>query len=308
MSIMGSSTPALAAGSPLRAPAALAERRGFGGGGKQAGVNPKPVPAAPLRQGLIEVSSTRLVQQGQQTKMEQVYHYLTGNKFRQRVEAVIEKFNDMREDLDRERKFIGCQKAKRETQIILVIESTVGMVGDLQAIAGKAMPEIAHLDTPLLEDGSPPGAQPPEWMRSSTWRAPCPRPMKRRSAWSWHVFRSGSCRRRQRLRPPPLSWPNCILNSRHCRQSCYASTPPQAFSVGPRDQSFCGSFVKERQRPICKEHLRPSGRRPSTAFRARQHVGRFDEEPRQASDAQKFHGDGDYKKKRVSSHNASSLV
>ena len=33
--------------------------------------------------------------------MEQVYQYLTGNKFRQRVEAVVEKFNDMREDLFR---------------------------------------------------------------------------------------------------------------------------------------------------------------------------------------------------------------
>jgi hypothetical protein len=78
--------------------------------------------------------------------MEQVYQYLTGIKFQQRVEAVIEKFSDMREDLDRERKFMGRHRAKRETQILSVIESTVGMVGDLQAIAGKAMPEIPSLD------------------------------------------------------------------------------------------------------------------------------------------------------------------
>ncbi|WP_050631508.1 DUF2130 domain-containing protein [Bradyrhizobium viridifuturi] len=108
--------------------------------------------AVALRQGLIDVSSSRLVQQGQQTKMEQVYHYLTGTKFRQRVEAVVEKFNDMREDLDKERKFMGRQWAKRETQILAVIDSTVGMVGDLQAIAGKAMPDIPSLDTPLLEN------------------------------------------------------------------------------------------------------------------------------------------------------------
>lgn len=106
--------------------------------------------AVALRQTLIEVNSSRMVQQGQQTKMEQVYHYLTGNKFRQRVEAVVEKF-DMREDLDKERKFMARQWAKRETQIVSVIESTVGMVGDLQAIAGKAMPEIPSLDLPLLE-------------------------------------------------------------------------------------------------------------------------------------------------------------
>jgi hypothetical protein len=107
--------------------------------------------AVALRQTLMEVSSSRLVQQGQQTKMEQVYHYLTGTKFRQRVDAVIEKFNDMRDDLDKERKFMNRQWAKRETQILAVVESTAGMVGDLQAIAGKAMPEIPSLDMPLLE-------------------------------------------------------------------------------------------------------------------------------------------------------------
>jgi hypothetical protein len=110
--------------------------------------------AVALRQTLIEVSCSRLAQQGQQTKMEKVYQYLTGIKFRQRVEAVVEKFNDMREDLDKERKFMGRQWAKRETQILSVIESTVGMVGDLQAIAGKAMPEIPSLDVPLLENST----------------------------------------------------------------------------------------------------------------------------------------------------------
>ena len=110
--------------------------------------------AVALRQGLIDVSSSRLVQQGQQTKMEQVYHYLTGTKFRQRVDAVVEKFNDMRDDLDKERKFMGRQWAKRETQILSVLDSAVGMVGDLQAIAGKAMPEIPSLDIPLLEDAT----------------------------------------------------------------------------------------------------------------------------------------------------------
>jgi hypothetical protein len=107
--------------------------------------------AVALRQSLIELSGARLVQQGQQTKMEQVYEYLTGNRFRQRIDAVIEKFNDMREDLDKERKFMARQWAKRETQIVASVESTVGIVGDLHAIAGKAMPEIDSLNAPLLE-------------------------------------------------------------------------------------------------------------------------------------------------------------
>jgi hypothetical protein len=67
-----------------------------------------------LRQSLIELSNSRFVQQGQETKMEQVYQYLTGMKFRQRVEAVIEKFEDMRDDL-------GKQWSKREAQILAVV-------------------------------------------------------------------------------------------------------------------------------------------------------------------------------------------
>jgi Uncharacterized protein conserved in bacteria (DUF2130). len=38
-----------------------------------------------------------------------------------------------------------------ESQIHGVIESTVGMYGDLQGIAGQAIQEIEGLDLPLLE-------------------------------------------------------------------------------------------------------------------------------------------------------------
>jgi hypothetical protein len=41
--------------------------------------------------------------------------------------------------------------AKREVQIQNVIESTVGMYGDLQGIVGKALQEIEGLELPLLE-------------------------------------------------------------------------------------------------------------------------------------------------------------
>lgn len=107
--------------------------------------------AVALRQSLIEITGARQVQAGQATKMELVYQYLTGPKFRHRVEAIVEKFSDMHADLDRERKTMTRLWAKREAQIQGVIESTVGMYGDLQGIAGKALQEIAGLESPLLE-------------------------------------------------------------------------------------------------------------------------------------------------------------
>jgi hypothetical protein len=83
--------------------------------------------------------------------MELVYQYLTGPRFRQRLEGIVEKFDELKEDLDKERKFMNRVWAKREAQIQGVLDSTIGMYGDLQGIAGKALPEIANLDTPLLE-------------------------------------------------------------------------------------------------------------------------------------------------------------
>jgi hypothetical protein len=107
--------------------------------------------AVAMRHSLIEIASTRNAQLGQQTKMELVYQYLTGPRFKQRLEGIIEKFDELREDLDKERKFMNRAWAKREGQIQGVIDSMTGMWGDLQGIAGKALPEIASLDAPLLE-------------------------------------------------------------------------------------------------------------------------------------------------------------
>jgi hypothetical protein len=110
--------------------------------------------AVALRHSLMTIAKTRQASEGQQTKTELVYRYLTGPRFRQRVEAIVEKFSDMKDDLDKEKKFMTKQWAKRETQIGAVVESTAGMYGDLQGIAGKSLAEITGLDVPLLEDDS----------------------------------------------------------------------------------------------------------------------------------------------------------
>ncbi|WP_424631616.1 DUF2130 domain-containing protein [Bradyrhizobium sp. SYSU BS000235] len=107
--------------------------------------------AVALRHSLIELATSRSAQVGQQSKMEQIYHYLTGPRFRQRLEGIVEKFEELKDDLDKERKFMNRIWAKREGQIQGVIETTVGMYGDLQGIAGKSLPEIPNLDMPLLE-------------------------------------------------------------------------------------------------------------------------------------------------------------
>ena len=103
-----------------------------------------------LRQSLLELASVRQSSEGQQTKTEMVYQYLTGPRFKQRVEAIVEAFSTMQEDLAAEKKAIQRQWAKREIQIDKVMQSTVGMYGDLQGIAGKSLQEIEGLSLQAL--------------------------------------------------------------------------------------------------------------------------------------------------------------
>lgn len=114
--------------------------------------------ATVLRDGLVQVSTARQAAVGQQTKTELIYQYLTGPRFRQRVEAIVEAFSSMQEDLNKEKKVIQKQWAKRETQIDNVMKSTVGMYGDLQGIAGKSLQEIEGLGMKAIgfdDDESP---------------------------------------------------------------------------------------------------------------------------------------------------------
>ena len=104
-----------------------------------------------LRHSLVEIAMTRQATEGQQTKMELLYSYLTGPRFRQRVQALVEAFSSMKEDLDKEKKAITKQWAKRDEQIERVMQATVGMYGDMQGIAGKTLQEIDGLECAALE-------------------------------------------------------------------------------------------------------------------------------------------------------------
>jgi hypothetical protein len=108
--------------------------------------------ASALRISLIELSTLRRSHEGLTTKSQQIYTYLTGPRFKHRVECIAEKFTELRKDLDAERKWMNKQWAKRDRELTIVLEATSGMYGDLQGIAGRSLQEIDALEgTMLLE-------------------------------------------------------------------------------------------------------------------------------------------------------------
>ena len=98
-----------------------------------------------LKLKVMEKEEQTASMQRQTEELGLIYQYLSGPRFRRRIEAIVEKFSSMQTDLERERKAMTRLRAKREEQIRGVIESTVGMYGDLQGIAGTSLEEIDGL-------------------------------------------------------------------------------------------------------------------------------------------------------------------
>ncbi|TAK52012.1 MAG: DUF2130 domain-containing protein [Bacteroidetes bacterium] len=104
--------------------------------------------ATALRANLIQLAYARYSLAGKNDKMELMYNYLSGPEFKQRVEAIVESFTSMKNDLESEKRAMEKIWAKRDKQIERVIQSTAGMYGDLQGIIGKSLPEIEALEFP----------------------------------------------------------------------------------------------------------------------------------------------------------------
>ena len=105
--------------------------------------------ATALRVSVVELAGVRRSNLGQESKAQLMYTYLTGPRFKHRIECIAEKFTELRSDLDKERKWMNKQWAKRDGELLAVLEATSGMYGDLQAIAGQSLKEIDALEGPM---------------------------------------------------------------------------------------------------------------------------------------------------------------
>lgn len=101
-----------------------------------------------LRSSLMRVAQIKIAAESKDEKMEVLFSYLTGPEFTQRVQAAAETFNNMKQDLDKEKRLTITRWAKREKDMERVIAAIAGMHGDLQGLIGPSMQPI-----PALESG-----------------------------------------------------------------------------------------------------------------------------------------------------------
>lgn len=99
-----------------------------------------------MRHTLIQIGEVVAAQDNKGDKMKLLYDYLTGNEFRQRIDAIREAFEQMNIDLQKERSQAIANFAKREKQVFKVMENTVALYGDVRGIAGGAVQSIKALE------------------------------------------------------------------------------------------------------------------------------------------------------------------
>jgi hypothetical protein len=107
--------------------------------------------ASALRLGILDSASARRAGEGKAGKMERVYNYLASQEFRNRITGLVDALGTTQEDLDKERRALQKQWAKREKLIQQAGLETVGIYGDLQGIVGRVLPEIEGADIAQLE-------------------------------------------------------------------------------------------------------------------------------------------------------------
>ena len=103
-----------------------------------------------IRLGIIDLAKARTAQVDGSGKENSVYTWLTSPKFANKIKALIERFSEMQDDLDKEQRFFQKYWPRRAMQIAASIEAAAGMYGDLQGITGDALPEIDCLSLPKL--------------------------------------------------------------------------------------------------------------------------------------------------------------
>jgi hypothetical protein len=99
-----------------------------------------------FRSNLIRIGEVMASQENKGDKMQLLYGYVTSNEFKQKLEAAFESFQEMQDDLIREKTVFTAHWAKREKKLFKAMENVVSLYGDVRGIAGGAVQEIKCLE------------------------------------------------------------------------------------------------------------------------------------------------------------------
>ncbi len=107
---------------------------------------------AVLRETIVQLSNAVISQENKGDKMHMLYDFLTSNTFRMQVEAIVEGFSQMKNDLESEKRSMQRIWKQREKQIDKVVTNTIDMYGSIKGIAGNAIQTVKALELPYSDE------------------------------------------------------------------------------------------------------------------------------------------------------------
>ncbi|RUA24927.1 MAG: DUF2130 domain-containing protein [Bacteroidetes bacterium] len=102
--------------------------------------------SAVLRESIIQLSTAISSQENKGDKMNMLYNFLTSNTFKMQIEAIVEGFTQMKNDLESEKRSMQRIWKQRDKQIEKVITNTIDMYGSIKGIAGSAVQSVKALE------------------------------------------------------------------------------------------------------------------------------------------------------------------
>lgn len=106
-----------------------------------------------IREKLREVAREKFIANNKDGDAEMLYAYITSHEFRQQIEAMLEVYQSMKEDIEKERRAFERIWSKREAQVGRLMKSATKVVGSIEGRVGSSMPQIKGLEFPELEEG-----------------------------------------------------------------------------------------------------------------------------------------------------------
>lgn len=106
-----------------------------------------------LRKNLLDVGYQKAVSIHKGEKAENLYEYITGHEFRQQVEAMVETYFQMRNQITKERAAYEKMWQSREKQVDKLFTATANIAGSIQGEIGQGTFQIKGLELLELADG-----------------------------------------------------------------------------------------------------------------------------------------------------------
>lgn len=99
-----------------------------------------------LRYHLVQASNIRQAAEASGEDKDELYKYVTGTQFAHRVEAMMDSYQLILEDIEKEKRWFSSKWARQEKSVRTLMEQTGAIHGELSGIVGKALPQVKNLE------------------------------------------------------------------------------------------------------------------------------------------------------------------